>query len=250
MNFRNLRLSGTFQNTRKAMGFLKEKPWYAAANSQRVTTLCFVIIALIAVADAVLLPPVGLGLLYLIPLAMAAAFVSRWQLLFLVAICTVFWEAFSNLPDGPSRVVRVVFVLLSYAFVMLLINGSAVYRRAAVRRLDEFEEQITALHGSQQRLEVLLNAAPVAIFTVGSDSTIDECNRAAHELFGVGLGGLRGQPVGAFVPEFERLRADTVAVKVKSSLRQSDGAAFDAEVRIVRNGPDGHTVVVAERVGV
>lgn len=229
------------------MGFFKEKPWYAAGNSQRVTSACFASIAIIAVVDAVLLPPIALGLLYLVPLAVAAAFASRLQIIFLVAICAAFWEAFSNLPAGPERIVRLAFIFFSYGFVMLLIHSIAVYRRAATSRLKDFENDISALQQSQQRLNLLLNATPVAILTVGSDGSVAHCNHFAHDLLGVGLGGLQGQSITTFVPEFEQLRNPANGGKFRSRLRQANGAAFDAIVRVVADRSSGYTVIVAER---
>lgn len=229
------------------MGFFKEKPWYAAGNSQRVTSVCFVVIAVIAITDAILLPPVGLGMLYLIPLAVAAVFASRWQIIILAAICSAFWEAFSNLPAGPERIARLIFIFISYSFVAVLINRIAVHGRAATRRYKEVESDIPELQQSQYRTELLLNSVPVAILTVSGEGTIAECNRAAHELFAVGLGGMPGQPVVAFIPDFDQLSKNRNGAPATSILRQANGTTFNAEVRICMGGPDGQSVVVAER---
>src|SRR3954451_3521732 len=115
------------------MALLKEQRWYAEANGPRITLLAFASIAVVAVVDWIIVPSIGLGFVYLLPMAFAAAFLSRSQIVVLSAICTVFREAFSYLPAGTQRVPRVMFVFLGYTFVNLLVREMIVYSHATTR---------------------------------------------------------------------------------------------------------------------
>ena len=232
------------------MPVIKGNRWFADENSQRVTLACFVAIAAIAFVDAVFVLPLGFGLLYLIPLCIAAAFVSRWQAIVLVAICTAFWEAFSNLPGETERFVRAGFVFVGYSFVTILVNRLAVHGRAASRRLHELDDDLSILRRSQQEVEFLFNATPVAIFTVSADGKIVQCNRAAHELFAVALGGLPGQAVNTFIPEFEQLGMKHADGWHRCDARQADGTGFAADLvtsKINRTDNDAVAVVAVKR---
>src|SRR4051794_25685449 len=102
------------------MKLVRATPWYADANSQRVVSISLIVIALLAMIDSVIVPFVGFGYLFLVPLAVAAGFLSRAQILILSIICTAFSEGFSKLPVGGGQVFRIVFIFGAYVFVMFV----------------------------------------------------------------------------------------------------------------------------------
>src|SRR6266496_500749 len=140
------------------MQMLREHPWYAEGNSQRLTSLAFVLVAIIAAVDSVLVIDVGFGFLYLIPLGIAAAFLSRWQIVILSVICTAFAEAFavafSTLPHVAGRIPRIVFSLVGYTFVTIVIRELVAVGRAASRRMSDLEEEASSRHGIEEQLEL------------------------------------------------------------------------------------------------
>lgn len=209
------------------MKLLRSQPWYSQGNSQRIVAVAFVAIAAIATADSVVIPYIGLAFLYLIPLVMASAFLSRWQIVVIAFICTAFSDGFSKLPDGGERVARAVFMLVTYLSVSLIIRELVVYRRAATRRLDELETDLVHSHSAEQEMELLMNSTAVGIITVSADGNIVKSNRAAHDILGVGPGGLTGRPISQFL---------TVDLKGRTSEpidctgRKANGVAFSARV--------------------
>jgi len=182
------------------MKLLPAQPWYGEGNSQRIVTIAFIAIALIAMADVLIIPFIGFGYLYLVPLTIAAAFLARWQIVVIATICATFSESFSKLPEGNERYPRLVFMYVTYLFVTLLVRELARYRRAATRRIAELERDVSTFQRSEQELELLINSSAVGILTVSPDGKIATCNRAAHEIFSVDAGGLVGQPVAQFLP--------------------------------------------------
>jgi PAS domain-containing protein len=182
------------------MRLMKEHPWYSEGNEQRLIFLCFAAIALIASANAVLLLDIGLAFLYLIPLTIAAAFFSRWQLLVISLICTLFAEGLSHEPIDAARIPRAIVIFASYVFVGLVVRSLVVNRRAATRRLGEIEQELSRQHDAEVQSQLFLNSAPIGILAVASDGKILTCNRAAHEILGVGMGGLVGKSIDTFLP--------------------------------------------------
>jgi len=213
------------------MQLLREHPWYADRNAQRLTSLALLTIAVIAALDAVVVQDVGLGLLYFIPVFVAAAFMSRWwQIVLVSAICAAFVDAFSGFEEGPARVAHVLLAFFSYAFVGFVSRRLAVFSRAAARRLNQLEEEVSSRHQAEERLEMLINSSPAAIVAASPEGNIVFSNKAAHELFGVEPGGLTGQPIATFLPLLDRIGSTALPATVQCSGLRANGDDFPALV--------------------
>ena len=182
------------------MRLIKEHPWYSEANEQRLVFVCFFSIAVIAAINAVLLLDLGLAFLYLVPLTIAAAFFSRWQLLPICLICALFAVGLSHEPIEVERMPRATVIFASYVFVGFIVRNLVVNRRAEARRLLEVEGELSRQHDADVQSQLILNSVPVGILMVSTGGDILSCNRAAHEILGVGMGGLVGQSMNTFVP--------------------------------------------------
>ena len=208
------------------MPLLKARPWYAAENSQRLTSVSFIFIAAIATVDAFTVPVMGLEFLYLIPILVAAAFISTRQVLVIAAICTAFVEAFS-FPYTEAWLLRVLIVFLAFAFAALLVRSLVIYRRAAFRRISELEQEVSLLEETVEESNLLVNASPIGILSISSEGNIVSSNREAHEIFAVGPGGLTGHAIRAFLPEFAQESGSGVA---EMPARRASGEKFCARV--------------------
>lgn len=228
------------------MPLLKKRPWYDPENSQRLTSICLIVIVIIATVDAFTVPVLGMGFLYLIPLSLAAAFWSRWQLVVMGVICTAFWDGFSNLPYTEIWLLRDAFVFLSFVFVTFLVNDMVVYRRAASSRIEGLEHEVRVAVDAGSASDSLVNASPVAMLKIGPDGEIITSNRAAHDVFGVGFGGLIGKKFKEFVPDVDWATDSECESEIRNTRAQrANGERFEAHIWISGNLGEGGEVVVA-----
>src|SRR5579862_5876180 len=79
-----------------------ERVW-EERNRAPVLLISGAIIAVVAVVDWWTKPYVSLGFLYLFPIMLAAAFLPRWFVAVLGAVCAVLAEAFSSLEQSAVR---------------------------------------------------------------------------------------------------------------------------------------------------
>lgn len=228
------------------MSLLKKRPWYDPENSQRLTSICLIVIVIIATVDAFTVPVLGTGFLYLIPLALAAAFWSRWQLVVMAVICTAFWDGFSNLPYTEIWLLRDAFVCMSFVFVTFLVNDMVVYRRAATSRIVELEHEVQVAVNAGNASDALVNASPVAMLKIGPGGQINTSNRAAHDVFAVGVGGLIGKKIEEFVPGIDWARFSECGIEIRNTRAQrANGEPFDAHIWISGNISERGENVVA-----
>jgi PAS domain-containing protein len=232
------------------MRILRARPWYSEANAQRLVSLCFSLIALVAAGQAILLPYLGFGYVYLILLAVASAFLSPWQIVAISAITTCFAEGLSHLEPGPERIPRVVFIFSSYVVVSLLIREMAVYRRSASKRLQDLEAEILQLHSAEQRLESVVNCSALGIVTVSPEGKIVTANLAAHEIFWVGAGGLVGEPIEKFLPR-SNFKSQHAATPAEVEGLKANGQPFCGRIwtSAISNNGVSLTAIIFDAVG-
>lgn len=226
------------------MPLLNKRPWYDPANSQRLTSVCLIVVIIIATVDAFTVPVLGMGFLYLIPLAIAAAFWSRWQLVVMAAICTAFWDGFSNLPYTEVWLLRDACVFLSFLFVTFLLNNMVVYRRAASSRIEELEHEVQVAVNASNKSDSLIYASPIATLKIGPGGQINTSNRAAHELFAVGFGGLIGRNIEEYVPGIDWSSHGESGTENRTTRAQrANGEPFEARIWISATNGTGEVVL-------
>jgi two-component system sensor kinase FixL len=216
------------------MQFIRESPWYAEANRERLLATAALLIVVIGVVDWATVRSLGLGFLYFFPIVLASGFLSRWQIVVVALVCAVWREAFSYLPAGPERLPRVAFVFLAFVFVGFFVREMVIYRRAALQHLQELEREVGLRQRAEQQLDVLINSSPAGIVTVSPEGKIVISNEAAHQIFGVPPGALPGQPVGSFLPLLAQVQGTQAPFDYRTALecrgRRANGEAFLAHV--------------------
>src|SRR5580658_3330340 len=193
-----------------------ERLW-SERNRLPVLIISGAIILVIAIIDWWTKPYVSLGFLYLFPIMFAAAFLPRWFVALLGAICAVLAEVFSSLE--PS------FIRLSFETLALAGCGLFVGELVRNRRLSL---------ESQARLKVLVETSPAAIVTVDERGFIELANRAAVELMAPRDGALIGDPIAAFLPELHHALRWEEAPQFRASMQcrghRGNGEWFTADV--------------------
>lgn len=223
------------------MKILRVRPWYSEANEQRLVPLCFFVILFIAAINSILLLNIGLAFLYLLPLAVAAAFLSQKQIVVISLICTLFADGLSRLDDGALHIVRGLVIFVTYTFVAFVIREMVVYRRSAAKRLQELDAELSELHRVQQRWELLTNSTPVGILTVSPEGRILTCNRAAHDIFSVGIGGLAGESIERFLPTNNKSHT-TEPIQLKHNGQSFEARVWTSEFAV--DGMQATTIIV------
>ena len=229
------------------MRLIKEHPWYSEANEQRLVLACFFAIAAIAAVNAVLLLDVGLAFLYLVPLTVVAAFFSRWQLLAISLICTLFAEGLSHESLEVERIPRAIVIFATYVFVGFMVRRLVVNRRSAARKVGELEEEVSRQHSVDLHSQLILNSAPAGIVTVSSDGEILTCNRAAHEILGVGQGGLLGKPIKTFLSGWAD--TDTQFRQGECRVTKANGNRSELQILISQIAGDNRVILIFPSLG-
>ncbi len=209
----------------------------APKRLDRTTALIAVsfLIATVAFADTFLSPLFSLGVLYLIPIMVAALFVSRKELLALAILCTALREALGKFPWDWGVVVRSFFGLVSYFGLGLFVVELARRRRQTLEHLRVVEEQERLRRAAEEQLKVLIETSPAAIITVDAVGRIQVANQAAHQVLGSEDQPLTGEPVGAFLPLLAGVpQADGSGRVLRTTLecrgRRRDGEVFLAHI--------------------
>ena len=174
-------------------------------------------VALIAAIDWWTKPYVSLGFLYLFPIMLSAAFLPRWVVAALGAVCALLAEVFSSLE--PS-LVRLSFETLALAGCGLFVGELVRNRRSSI--------------DAQARLEALVETSPAAILTVDARGFVELANRAAIELLAPIGGRLHGEPIAAFLPDLHHALRREEAPQFRASMqcgaRRGSGETFLADV--------------------
>jgi PAS domain S-box-containing protein len=193
-----------------------ERIW-ESRNRTPVLLASGAIIAIVAVVDWQTNAYVSLGFLYLFPIIFVAAFVPRWVVVLLAAVCAILAEAFSALT--PS------FVRLSFETLALAGSGLFVGELIRNRRL--------TLEG-EAKLKALVETSPAAIVAIDGRGFIELANRAADELLAPRDGNLIGVPIAAFLPELHHALRWEEAPQFRASMQcqghRGNGESFTADV--------------------
>ena len=175
------------------------------------------IILIVAAVDWWTKPYVSLGFLYLFPIMLAAAFLTRWQVALLGCACANLAEVFSSL---DRSFVRLAFETLALAGCGLFVGELVRNRRLSAQ--------------GEARLKVLVETSPAAIVTFDERGFIKLANRAAVELMAPRDGHLLGHPIAAFLPELHHALRWEEAPQFRTSMQcrghRGNGESFTADI--------------------
>ena len=186
-------------------------------NRTRVLAVSAVAILIIAIVDWWTKPYVSLGFLYLFPIMLASAYLPRWVVAAVGALCAELAELFSSLGESP---VRLGFETLALAGCGLFVGELVRNRRISLE--------------SQAKLRALVETSPAAIVIIDEHGVIEVANRAAMDLLLPRYGHLVGEPIAAFLPELHFAIRWEEAPQFRASLQcrahRGSGESFLANV--------------------
>jgi two-component system sensor kinase FixL len=188
-----------------------------------VVASCALCIAAIAALDRYsgrIVPPGGF---YLLPLAIAAAFVSRWSI-FIIAIATAFVsEYFGPVAGGPETPQRLALSVLAFTGVGLFAGELARNRRMALALLRKTQQEARLRLDSVTEMRALLESSPVGYLTVDSQGKIGMANAAACRLLGFTSDSPEGDPIEQYIPTLARLLESKQVVSLMQTMIEARG---------------------------
>jgi PAS domain S-box-containing protein len=193
------------------------------------------------------------GLLYILPILLAAGCLTRWQIVGLAVVCTLLRESFSPYPWDEWFSASVGLTLLAFAVAGLFAGELIRNRQLDIRYSRQLEEQIALRQEAEEQLRILIESNPAAIFTVDAEGNIVLANGAAHRLLGSTSQPLQGQPIAAYLPALATVPpVDGAHAHFRTSMectgRRRDGGSFLADIWFAtyntRSGPRLAAVVL------
>lgn len=158
--------------------------WAKSIRRLAVLLVAFLTVVLVAWADRITHPEVPLGLLYLLPVALASAVLRRWQVVLLAALCTATAEYSDAFPwSWQLGVPRDLLYLTAYCAVGLYVSEALASRRVQREHLRAVEAEAEARRSAEEQLRLLIASSPVAIVTSDESGRILEANDAAERIF-------------------------------------------------------------------
>jgi len=205
-------------------------------NRRAVLLRAAIIIALVALADWLVVGFVGLGFLYLLPMLMVGSVMGRRAIFAVALLCTYLAEIFSDLQWNLSTgISREVLYFAAFAGAGLFIREVNISRQAAAENLKEIERERDARRDAEEQLKVLFETSPVAIFTADATGTVLMANEAAHRMLGVENGALAGKLIHRYLPALTNITLHDASLQFLRAVMQArgyrdDGEAFLADI--------------------
>lgn len=201
----------------------------------RVLVWAGAFIAVIALVDWRLEENISFGFLYLLPMLMLGASLTRLQIAAVAALCTGLTEAFDPFPWtmslGISRLVLTFAAFLGTGYYGF---ASARSRRLGAEHLGEVEREAALRRKTEEQLEFLISRSPASIFTLNETGKVQLANDAAHRLLGIEKGKLPGQAIGQFFPALTSVSPSPEPpffhTEMECRARRQDGEVFLAHI--------------------
>jgi two-component system, LuxR family, sensor kinase FixL len=177
-------------------------------QSSRTTALTWagILITVIALVDWQLDVNISFGFLYLFPMLIVGARLTRWQIAGVAGLCTGLTEAFDPFPWATDvGMPRLILTFAAFLGTGLYGFASARSRRLASQHLEEIKQEMELRRHTEEQLEFVISSSPATIFTLDASGKVLLANDAAHRLLGVQKGKLQGQPIAQFFPALARV---------------------------------------------
>jgi two-component system sensor kinase FixL len=186
------------------------------------------IVALI-VLEHMVGPDLPLGGFYLLPLAVAAAFLPRWAT-FAVAIATaIVREVYGPNPWDAQSLGRLAVSLVAFAGGALFAGELVRNRRMVVALLDRTRQEMETRTNAEREARALVEGSPVGVLTIDSAGKIAMANTAACRLLGFEKDSPEGDPVEKYFPILARLLHSKQAATLTRTMMEASGTRRNGE---------------------
>jgi len=158
------------------------------------------LIAAIAAVDWRIDLNIAFGLLYLFPMLMLGAVLSRWEIAVVALFCTVLADVFDPYTFTYSVALpQDILMFSALAGTGLFSHEMTRNRKAQQQHVERLEEETAARRDAEEQLLFLIDSSPAGVFTTTTDGTILLANAAAQRLLGA-AGSLTGNNLFRYIP--------------------------------------------------
>ncbi|WP_263368798.1 ATP-binding protein [Edaphobacter bradus] len=207
-------------------------------SGSRTTALARVLllVAAIAFVDWRISANIPLGMLYLLPVALGAVVLTRFQVVLLGALCTVLAETFDSFAwTGLTSIPRDALYFAAFSGSGLFVQEVFANRKRTALHLEALEREVSARRDAEEQLLVLVASSPIAILTIDAAGLILLANDAAERMFAMQSGTLEGKSLGAYLPILTKVPAfrggqPSFRTVMQCRGQRNDGESFLAEV--------------------
>ena len=177
-------------------------------------------VAWIAIIDWSVGNTVSLGVLYILPMMLAAVVLSPWETAILALLCAFLRSRF-DVPSSRTEVyLRFAFASASYFASALFVTALVRNRRLVAEHLSRIENEQKLRREAEEQLRVLVASSPAAILTLDEKGVVLAANHAAGALLAIPDGdALEGRLIDGYLP----VLADALRMPVEDLMRQCNG---------------------------
>jgi two-component system, LuxR family, sensor kinase FixL len=226
---------------------------YAEPNRTAFLTAAFVSVSIIAFADYIIVPNFTLGVLYILPILLAAGFLSRWKLTFLALACALLREGLGPVPWGIESMTRIFLGFAAFTGSGLFVSELARNREMAINHFHRIQQETKRREDVEKELQILVNDSPAAILILDDQLRVVMANSASVRMFA--LGGEWNDcvdPIDSFLPILKNIQEmrqspDFRHTEMESTAYRQDGQVFRAHlwISIYRIGSGARYAVIA-----
>lgn len=203
------------------LSFLGVRLPEAFFRRHHVLPVAAILLALISLLEWSLRADFSLGILYVIPIAVAATASNRIEIVVVAVLCALIRGWLGPAAPPLEYTLRFLMATLAFSGVGLFVVEMSRNRRAVISFYADLKLEQDLRRQAQEQLRLLVESSPAAILTVNHEGNIIAANRSASDMFGLqSTESLIGSQVGSFVSALAN------ALKVPPGPRQMRASAW------------------------
>ncbi len=174
----------------------------SAIQGNRVLPVALILIAALTAIEWYYRFDFSLGVLYTIPVLIASAALTRWQIVLFGLFAALARAPFTPAASSLEFLLKFAMASIAYTGTGLLLVEMSYSRRRLIESFARVQLEQKLRRRAEEQLRTLADSSPAAILTLNVNAAVLAANRAAHEMLGVPPATLVGRTVDANFPMF------------------------------------------------
>jgi two-component system sensor kinase FixL len=177
------------------------------ADPKKILAISVAMMAAIGFADWRIDLDVSLGILYLLPMMLAATTLRPGGIAMMALMCAALRWMFNTHPLLVESILRFAFAFIAYLGSGLFVTALARNRQMIVEHLQALTQEQTQRREAEEQLRVLVESSPAGILTLDGEGVVLAANKATEILF---ASRLQGKSIRDYLPVLaDALQLDT-----------------------------------------